>query len=68
MGLRKKPSEASETTEPVEIEVTFTVTTDTGQKGDADTYEGAVEVGRELLTANPEASFFGVAKKYIRAT
>lgn len=54
--------------EPVEFKEAFTVTLDTGQKGDADTYEEALEVGRALLEGYPKASFFGIAKKFKRVT
>lgn len=54
--------------EPVEFKETFTATLDTGQKGDADTYEEALEVGRALLEGYPKASFFGIAKKFQRVT
>lgn len=59
---------AEPTPEPVSIEETFSVTLDTGEKGEADTHDQAVWVGRELLTANPNASFFGIAKKYKRGS
>lgn len=64
MGLRKKSPDPV----PVEVKEAFTVRTDAGQKGDADTYEEALEIGRELLADNPEASFFGIAKKFVRVT
>lgn len=51
----------------VEVVETFTVTLDTGEKGDADSYEEALQVGAALLAGYPKASFFGVAKKYKRA-
>lgn len=61
MVLKKQPSS-------VGFEEAYTVTLDTGQKGDANTYEEALKVGVDLLTANPKASFFGIAKKYKRVT
>lgn len=64
MPTKKK----SDPVEHVEFEETFTVTLDTGQKGDADIYEEALAVGRALLGEYPEASFFGIAKKYKRVT
>lgn len=53
-------------TEPAKIEETFSVTLDSGQKGEADTYDEAIEVGRKLLDDNPKATFFAIAKKYKR--
>ncbi len=59
MASKKSP-------DPVEFQEAFTATLDTGQKGDADTYEEALEVGRALLEGYPHASFFGIAKKFVR--
>lgn len=63
-----KVSPPKEEVKPVEVVETFTVTLDTGEKGDADTYEEALEVGAALLSGYPKATFFGVAKKYKRAS